>query len=115
MVIKFAAMLGGALAVPLLVFSAPGAAPAAPAPAAVVTEAEFLKVLQADCLRCHAKKVKDMAAVRASGWVKPGDPEHSRLYTALVNSKRRGHMVPDKDRQTIYNFVAALPREEIKN
>lgn len=92
------------------------AAPAAAKPAApakiVLTEAEFLKIVAADCGRCHKRQCTDLNALKTARWLKPGDPSMSKLYTTIGRHKRLKDgtivTVTPEHKQAISDFIASL-------
>ena len=108
---RFVLAMACAVAASLALAGTPAdSVPAAPAVPAAVSEAEFLRVLQADCARCHANAGKSLAMLQRAGWIRPGDPQGSRMFRVLGKGKK-GHNIPEKDRQTIYEFIAGMPKK----
>ena len=88
------------------------AAPAAPAAKTVVTEQEFMKIVAADCGRCHKKQCADLNTLKTMKWVKPGDPAQSRLYMMIGRHKKLKDgtvvTVTPEHKQAISDFIASL-------
>ncbi len=76
-----------------------------------VTEAEFMAVIRPSCARCHRKECASVAALRTSGWLRPGKPDQSRVYTVIGKHKKPGdkhHNLPEKDKEIIRRFIEEL-------
>jgi uncharacterized membrane protein len=77
----------------------------------VPTEAEFMKVITAKCVRCHKKPCASVEALKLAKWVIPGRPEHSSAYTIIgKNAKPKGtyHNLTDDEKNTVKEFIKNL-------
>jgi hypothetical protein len=92
--------------------SAPGSRPASQ-PASqprAVTQAEFMKVLNQSCVRCHRQACASVDALKRSGWLTPGHPETSKTFTIIGKGKGANtyHKLSDADKATVRNFIAQM-------
>ena len=78
--------------------------------APAVAEADFMKVMTARCVRCHQQQCKSVASLKQCGWLKPGQPEKSPVFTVLGKARNGGkyHDVPAAEATAIHDFVAGL-------
>jgi cytochrome c1 len=103
----------GQPATPAVPHHAPAAQPATftlPA-SGKLSEAEFLKLLNVRCGQCHAKRIKDMAAIKENKWLEPGNPEKSPIYTVIGKHKKAGgtyHNLSAPEKQAISDFITSL-------
>lgn len=82
--------------------------PARP-PAPVVTEQQFLQVMSQSCVRCHPACASVQQIRQNPGWLVPGRPQSSALYTCIGVNKRAGgtyHNLSDADRRIVGEFIA---------
>ncbi len=76
-----------------------------------LSEAEFLKLLNVRCGKCHAQRIKDMAAIKANKWMEPGQPDKSPIYTVIGKHKKAGgtyHNLSAAEKQAVSDFIASL-------
>ena len=90
--------------------STPASKPAStPASQPAPTEQEFMAVIKrANCGGCHrmvCRTLPDM--LKNQRWFKPGDPEHSLIYTCLNKAKngKHYHDVSDREKTVIHGFI----------
>ena len=73
-----------------------------------VTEAQFMKVMQTSCVRCHPV-CKSINTIVARNWIVAGKPENSPVYTCLGKTKKPNahyHDVTPAAKTIIHDFVA---------
>lgn len=73
-----------------------------------VSEADFMRVMRQSCVRCH-RVCDSVDTLVASGWLRPGEPDRSRVFTNLgKHRKPEGdyHNLPEEDRRIIREFIA---------
>lgn len=76
-----------------------------------VAEADFLKLVNTRCARCHAQRVRSLEAIKANRWIEPGNPERSPIYTVIGKHRKPGgtyHNLSDQEKQTIREFIVNL-------
>jgi hypothetical protein len=76
-----------------------------------LSETDFLKLLNVRCGQCHAKRIKDMAAIKENKWIEPGKPDKSPIYTVIGKHKKAGgtyHNLNAPEKQAIADFIASL-------
>ncbi|HCE43223.1 MAG TPA: hypothetical protein DET40_06725 [Lentisphaeria bacterium] len=86
----------------------PAAKPADNQVAAVPTEAEFMKVINDKCLRCHKKACVSVDSLKQSKWVVPGKPENSPAYKVIGKNKKPGgtyHNLKDDEKKIVNDFI----------
>lgn len=90
--------------------STPASKPASkPASQPAPTEQEFMAVMRrANCGGCHrmvCRTLPDM--LKNQRWFKPGDAEHSLIYTCLNRAKngKHYHDVSEKEKAVIHGFI----------
>ena len=71
----------------------------------------FMAIMNRSCVRCH-KVTASLDDLEAKQWVRPGDPEHSPIYTKIGKHHKPGgmyHNLSAADKQTIHDFIQACP------
>jgi len=97
---------------PDLVADARAAAKDAPAAdtggkTAKVSEQEFMNVMRAKCVRCH-RDCGSVDQMKRRGWLRPGKPESSKVYTVIGKHARAGatyHNLSDREKQIVHDYV----------
>ncbi len=76
--------------------------------AAVPTEAEFMKVINDKCLRCHRKACTSLDTMKQMKWVVPGKPENSPAYKVIGKNRKPGgtyHNLTDAEKKVVNDFI----------
>ena len=84
-------------------------AAAEPAPPPVADPKAFVDVMNRTCARCH-KFCSSVDQMVAKGWIVPGKPDSSRVYTIIGKHRKPGatyHNLSDQDKKTVRDFVTA--------
>ncbi|HUT56775.1 MAG TPA: hypothetical protein VNA25_02745 [Phycisphaerae bacterium] len=96
--------------------SAPATRPKRPHPPATqrsrVTEADFLRVMRANCARCH-RPCASVQELKRRKWLIPGKPDASPVYKVIGRHKRAGaryHNLSEADRKVVRDFVQSAGR-----
>ena len=96
--------------------SRPGAAtkpadPNATTKPVLVTQEQFMKVMQASCVRCHRQQCASVDALKKVNWLVPGKPDNSPVYKVIgVNRNPKGtyHNLSPADKQIVHDFIQQM-------
>ena len=75
-----------------------------------VTQAEFVKVMQQSCVRCHRQQCSSVAALKKARWLTPGKPEASPVFTIIGrgNGANSYHKLTETDKNTVRDFIKQM-------
>ena len=90
--------------------SGPASRPAASQPASqprLVTQAEFVKVMQQSCVRCHRQQCSSVDQLRRSRWLTPGKPDASPVFTIIGKGRGKDtyHKLSEADKKIVRDFI----------
>lgn len=79
---------------------------------AAVTEQQFVDVMKAKCVRCHARQTASVQDGVKARWIVPGKPESSPTYTIIGVHKKPGakyHNLTDEEKKIVHDFIQQMP------